>query len=834
MSAVEYNVTNNDTVPIANTTNEDDLAAMTLSESTNNSSFLGNYSTTALSASTAPSTNAPSSSPTSSPSSLTPAPTYSALPIQPINIIVLTDVHSWVMGHGDHAMALGDIDYGHVLSFYQQFKETVLNHDLGADSLSSTSNTPDLYLVNNGDYLHGTLLGDDPGRYLSGILGKMPYDIVTVGDHELTNSDSLGVLREPGGLFDEWGDRLITSNVRITTDDSSSSSSNEKKKADALLTPLGRNYKLLHGNQGTVLVLGFLYDMGRHDQKSPVDLTVENVEDALKQRWFTSLFMETTFDSTGKEVHRPLEQFQFDVVLAMAHMDVEDELIALLHSTIRGYVGDTMTIQFVTGHTHKRAYAELDDYATSFEAGRYLETIGYVSFHPGVAGSSEHVFIDADRISLGQSLGMSASVEEEANEDESVDDDYPQWMTEDGMELSRYIRRTVEHAGADRILGCSNGRYRAGGRMDEADSLSRLYLERVLPASSYVRHASRSGGTHHHNSHNDKKKDEGQDQEHNVFVQYSEWSSGTTVSYDLFPGAVTVNDIYGVVPTDDTIVKLGHSIRGGAILDIVNQMNNNTTGDTIVGVVVESSSSNPQSSQEGLLPPIQNETMYTLHTLSRHAVAMQSAMIQLDVPAVVASSSSVKSQQSMRSLWLEFVQREWPYDGNDCQCLQDENGCGSSRSSSTDYIVAAPPAANGGGSGDSVGGSSSEFGEGETTATAAPTAHGGKSKHTSHNNPPSNHTHHGQSKGGHLGDFNKSRNPGASNMPVFWVTIATVAIIVFIVFRRPRGSQPTAVRRSEMPSDLELRESAAPGAYGAAAGGGGYGAPAVPRRGTYV
>ncbi len=30
--------------------------------------------------------------------------------------------------------------------------------------------------------------------------------------------------------------------------------------AATTMAPLGRNYKLLHGNQGTVLVLGFLYD----------------------------------------------------------------------------------------------------------------------------------------------------------------------------------------------------------------------------------------------------------------------------------------------------------------------------------------------------------------------------------------------------------------------------------------------------------------------------------------------------------------------------------------------------------------------------------------------
>ena len=60
-------------------------------------------------------------SPTASPSAATPPPfrtaspspakVYDPLPSQPVNIIVLTDVHSWVMGHGGHEPAL-DADYG--------------------------------------------------------------------------------------------------------------------------------------------------------------------------------------------------------------------------------------------------------------------------------------------------------------------------------------------------------------------------------------------------------------------------------------------------------------------------------------------------------------------------------------------------------------------------------------------------------------------------------------------------------------------------------------------------------------------------------------------------
>ncbi len=61
-----------------------------------------------------------------------------------------------------------------------------------------------------------------------------------------------------------------------------------------------------------------------------------------------------------------MDKFRFDVNLVMAHMDVEEPSINLLHSTLRGYVGPTMTIQFIAGHTHWRAYRELDEWSTDF------------------------------------------------------------------------------------------------------------------------------------------------------------------------------------------------------------------------------------------------------------------------------------------------------------------------------------------------------------------------------------------------------------------------------------------------------------------------------------
>jgi hypothetical protein len=42
--------------------------------------------------------------------------------------------------------------------------------------------------------------------------------------------------------------------------------------------------------------------------------------------------------------------------------------------------GPYKPVQFLTGHSHQRKFTQLDGYATSFEAGCKLDTVGFISF----------------------------------------------------------------------------------------------------------------------------------------------------------------------------------------------------------------------------------------------------------------------------------------------------------------------------------------------------------------------------------------------------------------------------------------------------------------------
>ena len=95
------------------------------------------------------------------------------LPMGDINVVVLTDVHSWVGGHGRHDSEL-DADYGDVLSFWERLKA------------HCDDNGKDLWLVNNGDFVHGTGISatGDPSSLIP-VLEKMPWDAINCGNHEL-------------------------------------------------------------------------------------------------------------------------------------------------------------------------------------------------------------------------------------------------------------------------------------------------------------------------------------------------------------------------------------------------------------------------------------------------------------------------------------------------------------------------------------------------------------------------------------------------------------------------------------------------------------------------
>lgn len=342
------------------------------------------------------------------------------LPMGDINVVVITDDHSWVGGHGAHESL--DADYGDVLSFYERLAST----------------TKDVFLTHNGDWIDGTGLTTYPPTYLEPILLKMPWDAVNVGNHDLYKNETVEYITRKGGLVDNLGERYLTSNVVHS----------------ATGKPIGQHFRYLKGKNVSVLTLGFMYNI-EPGIGSPL-ARVTRVEDVVKEKWFL----------------KELRQGNYDAILVLAHMGVKNKSLRTILSTIRNETDPIMPVQFISGHMHKKRYKVLDEYSTAIEPGCYLKTVGFVSFptkQTVLKRSSESVLelfryelIDARVKDLSSRLGVS------------------KLRTENGQALTDFIRKTQQDMGLSRIVGCSPRTFYMNRTLQSVDSLFGLWAREVV------------------------------------------------------------------------------------------------------------------------------------------------------------------------------------------------------------------------------------------------------------------------------------------------------------------------------------------------------------------
>jgi len=254
------------------------------------------------------------------------------LPLGDINVVAVTDVHSWVAGHSRHEPSL-DADYGDVLSFYQELEEAA--NKVGKD----------VFFVMNGDMVDGTGLSTVPPEHLLPIIETMPFDAVNMGNHELYHNETVEYLRS-SGFIEHWNGNYLTTNTFW----------------EEIKDYIGHPYTYLYGqhSQIKILTFGFLYNFVNNCKIT----TVTKVEETVQEEWFQQVLL----------------QRDYDAILVLAHMDYIDPLVAVIHKSIRALVGPEMPIQFINGHSHRRGFHVYDETTTAMEAGRYLDTVGFVSF----------------------------------------------------------------------------------------------------------------------------------------------------------------------------------------------------------------------------------------------------------------------------------------------------------------------------------------------------------------------------------------------------------------------------------------------------------------------
>ena len=525
------------------------------------------------------------------------------LPVSDINILMVTDVHSWIAGHSRHSAAAlsleeqdlhrppSDIDYGDVLSFYQQLQRYIEQYQ-----------HKDLFFVMNGDFMDGTGLSKIPPKSLTPLLEEMPFDILNLGNHELYYNETIQwMVNHFIPHLQSAGRSYLTSNTFYYFNQTSEDRSRTTQRQPQLLQPIGSQYTYLHApNSGkTLLAFGFVFNF-----ESNCELTVvQRVQETVQERWF----------------QRVLNKGGYDAILCMAHMNVTDPLVTVLKNSFRQVVGKEMPIVFVTGHTHIRAYEQLDDNTVSIESGRYLDTLGFLSFsverNSTTSFPFQHQFIDTNLQVMSDILGMS------------------NFATTKGLSLTDRIHETQDELGLLKTVGCTPQEYYVHEGMDSDQSLWRLYMKSIIP--KYITHYK---------------------EQTTLFVQTT-----ALFRYTLPKGEVVMDDVIAVCPFNNTLYKIAKNILGSDILKLLELPPNVTEPNSVINPGWKV----PKYALSTFeLDPNQQ---YDLLTVKWHVKDFQARLVNITgLPSIPATpllqdpSNRKSTIWSTAELWTQYIHETWP------------------------------------------------------------------------------------------------------------------------------------------------------------------------------
>lgn len=250
-----------------------------------------------------------------------------------INFLHTTDTHGWLAGH------LLDENYS---ADYGDFADFVNKMKARADELGV-----DLLLVDSGDLHDGTGFGDATkpnGAKTMPIFKKLPYDLLSIGNHELYKND---IANETYHNFaPHWSGRYVTGNVDFND--------------TGVIKPFSDRYAYWTTKMGVrIMGFGFLFNFTGNGNAS----VVTPVGDAVQQPWFQEQVRRTDIDMFVVTGH-----------ITLRHSPEW----GLIYAAIREH-HPTTPIQIFGGHHHIRDSVIFDASAMGIASGKYCETVGWVS-----------------------------------------------------------------------------------------------------------------------------------------------------------------------------------------------------------------------------------------------------------------------------------------------------------------------------------------------------------------------------------------------------------------------------------------------------------------------
>ncbi|BGP26851.1 5'-Nucleotidase/apyrase family protein [Rhodotorula toruloides] len=264
---------------------------------------------------------------------------YRPLPWGELNILATTDTHGWLLGHLRNEPSFSG-DWGDFYSFVKRMKDEARRRGV------------DLLLVDSGDRVDGNGLVDaelpprPKGSTALEIFSRMPYDIITTGNHELYKYPVASYVSS--ALARAYGEKWVVSNVNITVGG----------EGETVMGNRVRKFVTERGRRVTAIAP--LFDFKAH---AP-GITVQPPSAMIHEPWFLDAISSAP-----------------DFFLLVGHMSLRtepDSEWSLLLSSIRD-AHPTIPVLVFGGHHHIRDCVQEDAWMMGLAAGRYFETVGFMS-----------------------------------------------------------------------------------------------------------------------------------------------------------------------------------------------------------------------------------------------------------------------------------------------------------------------------------------------------------------------------------------------------------------------------------------------------------------------
>ncbi|OWT39813.1 vacuolar protein [Cryptococcus neoformans Bt1] len=256
------------------------------------------------------------------------------------NFLSISDSHGWLLGHQHTTWPEPNYsgNYGSFASFVIHMRK--IADEKGVD----------LLLIDSGDHHDGSGLvssSPDSASLAEDIFSMIPYDVITIGNHELYHyADALDIYENQA----RWGGRYVTSNVNITV----------KREGGWQSVPIGQTHLKFTTKQGyNVTAFGVIFDFKAHDK----GITVQKPSKLVHEPWFQEAIRDAP-----------------DYFVLSGHMPVRGETseFAPVFDAIRN-IHPKVPIYLFGGHTHVRDCVQYDERSIGVVPGKYLETVAFTS-----------------------------------------------------------------------------------------------------------------------------------------------------------------------------------------------------------------------------------------------------------------------------------------------------------------------------------------------------------------------------------------------------------------------------------------------------------------------